>query len=101
MKTVLLAAIILVSTSSLFAEDRESCPSGTEDMMNYFTMAYPNRLTHHMGPGNANPVYTDVTPDLGSSFATTGRFLWIKSSLGFPWDIKVYDPHYIYDRTTG
>src|SRR5215469_7116122 len=100
-KTVLLAAIILVSTSSLFAEDRESCPSGTEDMMNYFTMAYPNRLTHHMGPGNANPVYTDVTPDLGSSFATIGRFLWIKSSVGFPWDIKVYDPHYIYDRTTG
>jgi len=107
-KIVLLAALVLVSTSSLFAEtsslfaeDRESCPSGTEDMMNYFTMAYPNRLTHHMGPGNANPVYTDVTPDLGSSFATTGRFLWIKSSLGFPWDIKVYDPHYIYDRTTG
>jgi len=69
-------------------------------MMNYFTMAYPNRLTNHMGPGNANPIYTTVTPDLGSSFATTGQFLWVKSSVGFPWDIKVYDSKYIYDRTT-
>jgi len=69
-------------------------------MMNYFTMAYPNRLTNHMGPGNANPIYTTVTPDLGSSFATTGQFLWVKSSVGFPWDIKVYDSDYIYDRTT-
>lgn len=101
MRIVLLAAFILVSTSTLFAQERESCPKGTEDMMNYFTMAYPNRLTHHMGPGNANPVYTDITPDLGSSFAKTGRFLWIKSSVGFPWDVKVYDPHYIYDRSTG
>lgn len=101
MKTVLLAALVLVSSSSLLAQERESCPTGTEDMLNYFTMAYPNRLDHYMGPGNANPVYTNVTPDLGSNFATTGQFLWIKSSLGFPWDIKVYDPHYIYDRATG
>jgi hypothetical protein len=69
-------------------------------MLNYFTMAYPNRLAHYMGPGNANPIYTTVTPDLGSSFATTGQFLWIKSSVGFPWDIRVYDSNYIYDRTT-
>ena len=101
MKTILLAALVLVSGSSLYAQERESCPAGTEDMLNYFTMAYPNRLTHHMGPGNANPIYTDITPDLGSNFATTGRLIWIKSSLGFPWDIKVYDTHFIYDRSTG
>jgi hypothetical protein len=100
-KTILLAALLLISASSLFAQERESCPTGTEDMLNYFTMAYPNRLTHHMGPGNANPVYTNITPDLGSNFATTGRFIWIKSSQGFPWDIKAYDTHYIYDRSTG
>jgi len=69
-------------------------------MMNYFTMAYPNRLASYMGPGNANPIYTTITPDLGSSFAITGQFLWTKSAVGFPWDIKVYDSNYIYDRTT-
>ena len=100
MKTVLLIALSLVSCSSLFAQNRETCPTGFEDMMNYFTMAYPNRLTNYMGPGNANPIYTTITPDLGSSFAITGQYLWIKSSVGYPWDIKVYDNNYIYDRTT-
>lgn len=100
MKPVLLAALIFVSCSSLFAQNRETCPSGNEDMMNYFTMAYPNRLANYMGPGNANPIYTTITPDLGSSFATTGQFLWTKSAVGYPWDIKVYDSNYIYDRTT-
>ena len=100
MKTVLLVALALVSGSSLFAQNPETCPKGTEDMMNYFTMAYPNRLTNYMGPGNANPIYTTITPDLGSSFATIGQYLWIKSSVGYPWDIKVYDSNYIYDRTT-
>lgn len=100
MKTVLLVALALVSCSSLFAQNPETCPSGTEDMMNYFTMAYPNRLANYMGPGNSNPIYTSITPDLGSSFATIGQFLWVKSSVGYPWDIKVYDSNYIYDRTT-
>jgi hypothetical protein len=100
MKTILLAVSVLVSCAGLFAQQRESCPTGTEDMMNYFTMAYPNRLTNFMGPGNANPIYTSITPDLGSSFATSGQFLWIKSSVGYPWDINVFDSNYIYDRTT-
>ena len=100
MKTVLLVALALVSCSSLFAQSQETCPTGFEDMMNYFTMAYPNRLANYMGPGNANPIYTTITPDLGSNFATTGEFLWVKSSVGYPWDIKVYDSNYVYDRTT-
>lgn len=100
MKTVVLVALVLVSCPILFAQQGESCPAGTEDMMNYFTMAYPNRLASFMGPGNANPIYTTVTPDLGSNFAITGQFLWVKSSLGYPWDVKVYDANYVYDRTT-
>lgn len=100
MRTVLLAALALVSGSSLFAQNQQSCPAGTEDMMNYFTMGYPNRLANYMGPGNANPIYTTITPDLGSNFATLGQFLWIKSSLGYPWDVKVFDSNYIYDRST-
>jgi hypothetical protein len=69
-------------------------------MLNYFTMAYPNRLDHFMGPGNANPIYTDISPDLGANFATSGRFLWTKSSVGYPWDIKTFDSNFVYDRTT-
>lgn len=68
--------------------------------MNYFVMGYPNRLNNYMGPGNANPIYTTITPDLGSSFATSGQFDWTKSSVGYPWDIKTFDSNYIYDRTT-
>ncbi len=69
-------------------------------MMNYFVMGYPNRLNHYMGPGNANPIYSTISPDLGTNFATNGEFEWTKSSVGYPWDIKVFDSNYIYDRTT-
>lgn len=69
-------------------------------MMNYFTMGYPNRLDNYMGPGNANPIYTSIVPDLGTSFATSGYFLWTKSSIGYPWDIKSFDRTYVYDRST-
>jgi hypothetical protein len=69
-------------------------------MLKYFTMGYYNRLDHYMGPGNANPIYTVISPDLGATFATTGRFLWLKSAAGYPWDIKAFDSNYIYDRTT-
>ena len=77
-----------------------SCPSGTEDMLNYFLMAYPNRVDHHMGPGNANPIYSLVVPDLGTGFAPQGYFLWLKSVSGFPWDVKAFDTNYVYDRAT-
>lgn len=68
--------------------------------MNYFTMNYPNRVDHYMAPGNANPVYTAIVPELTSSFASQGYFLWIKSPAGYPWDVKAFDGNYIYDRTT-
>jgi hypothetical protein len=99
LKHILLAMLGMVFCAPLCAQT-ESCPVGTEDMMNYFTMSYPNRLTNYMGPGNANPIYTDIVPDLGANFATTGYFLWTKSSSGYPWDIKTFDQKYIYDRTT-
>ena len=100
MKLILAAAFCLLAYSRLFSQTRESCPSGTEDMLHYFTMGYPNRLSHFMGPGNANPIYTDITPDLGSNFATSGRFFWTKSSIGYPWDIKTFNSNYVKDRTT-
>ncbi|MBV8050635.1 MAG: hypothetical protein JOZ80_05570 [Acidobacteriaceae bacterium] len=77
-----------------------SCPSGTEDMMNYFSMGSPTRKTKFMGPGNANPIYTTVVPDYGASYAKTGYLVWTKSSARYPWDVKTFDQNYIYDRTT-
>ena len=100
MKSLTLVLLVLLACPALFAQAIQSCPSATEDMMNYFVMGYPNRLSQYMGPGNANPIYTSITPDLGSSFATSGEFEWIKSSIGYPWDIKTFDSNYIYDRTT-
>jgi hypothetical protein len=100
LKSFFIALLALLASPSVFAQTTQSCPTGTEDMMNYFVMGYPNRLNNYMGPGNANPIYTNITPDLGSKFATSGQFEWIKSSVGYPWDIKTFDSNYIYDRTT-
>jgi hypothetical protein len=70
-------------------------------MMNYFVMAYPNRVDQHMAPGNANPIYNSIVPDYANSaYAGTGYFLWTKSQNGYPWDVKVFDSYYIYDRST-
>lgn len=77
-----------------------TCPSGTEDMLEYFVMGYPNRSTHYMGPGNANPIYFTIVPELETKFATSGYFVWVKGSDGYPWDVKTFDENYIYDRTT-
>lgn len=68
--------------------------------MNYFTMGDPARLNYFMAPGNANPIYTSIFPDLGANFAATGYFVWTKSSIGYPWDIKYFDQNFVYDRTT-
>ena len=100
MKPCLFALVVFLSCPALFGQT-ESCPSGTEDMLNYFTMAYPNRLQNHMGPGNANPIYTVFEgTDPGTSFTTTGEFFWLKSAQGYPWDIKTFDSSYVYDRAT-
>lgn len=77
-----------------------SCPSGTEDMLNYFVMGYPNRVSNFMGPGNANPVYSSISPDYLDAFAQTGYFVWAKGVNGYPWDVKSFDTRYVYDRTT-
>src|SRR6266478_4212914 len=77
-----------------------SCPAGTEDMLNYFVMNYPDRADYHMGPGNANPIYSAIFPDNGLSFATTGYFVWTKGANGYPWDVKTFDQNFVYDRST-
>jgi hypothetical protein len=77
-----------------------SCPIGTEDMLNYFVMAHPNRAANFMGPGNSNPIYSSISPDYLDAFAETGYFVWIKNANGYPWDVKSFDTQYVYDRST-
>lgn len=69
-------------------------------MLNYFVMGYPDRVDHYMGPGNANPIYSSITPELQNSFAQQGYFVWTKGASGYPWDVKTFDANYIYDRST-
>ena len=100
MKQIFLVCVFVALASLGSFAQTFSCPSGTEDMLQYFAMGYPNHLSNYMGPGNANPIYTTIVPDLGTSFAASGYFVWTKSSIGYPWDIKGFDKNYVYDRTT-
>jgi len=70
-------------------------------MLNYFVMAYPNRVDQHMAPGNANPIYSSIVPDYANNnYGSSGYFIWTKSPNGYPWDVKTFDYNYIYDRST-
>jgi len=88
------ACICLVLAGSAGAQTF-SCPAGTEDMLNYFVMNYPDRADYHMGPGNANPIYSAIFPDNGLSFATTGYLLDILSGPKARMDIRGMSRHSI------
>ena len=94
------AGVFVLALSTLAGAQTFTCPSGTEDVLNYFVMGYPNRVDHYMGPGNANPIYSSISPELLSAFATQGYFVWTKSVSGYPWDVKTFDTNYVYDRST-
>jgi hypothetical protein len=98
-KTIFFLAAILGLAGAATAQ-AFSCPSGTEDMLNYFVMGYPNRLDRYMGPGKVNPIYSSINPELQSVFAAQGYFVWTKSVNGYPWDVKTFDSNYVYDRST-
>lgn len=95
------ALLVFCALASMCASAQNfTCPAGTEDMMNYFLMSYPDRIDKHMGPGNANPAYSVIIPEYGSMYPAQGLFLWIKSVKGYPWDVKTFDQNFIYDRAT-
>jgi hypothetical protein len=77
---------VLASPIRALAESTINCPSGTYDMLDWMTMDSDLRSTFHL-EGTSNPVYTVVEP---------GRFLWVKSGLGYPWDVQLYDDNFIY-----
>ncbi len=63
-----------------------NCPTGMYDMLDWMTMDSSLRSTYHL-QGTSNPLYTVMG---------AGKFYWVKSGLGYPWDIQLYDSQYIY-----
>jgi hypothetical protein len=101
MKPVLcLFVLTLVISATTQAQQPFQCSKGTEDMLSYFVMSYPSRSDHYMGPGNANPIYTTIDPEIQTGYAPEGTFYWVKSLNGYPWDVNTFDWNYIYHRAT-
>jgi hypothetical protein len=63
-----------------------SCPAGQYDMLDWATLDPDLASGYHL-EGNANPLYTVVQD---------GKFYWIKSASGYPWDIQLTDQNNIY-----
>lgn len=80
-----LISFSLVATPAQ-AEKTMTCPDGTYDMLDWFTLDSNLRGSYHM-TGSANALYTNM----GS-----GKFYWTKGGNGSPWDIQLYDSKYIY-----
>jgi hypothetical protein len=74
------------TATSAQAATASTCPAGTYDMLSWMTLAPSLRADYHMA-GNANPLFTNMAP---------GKFYWTKGANGSPWDIQLYDNHYIY-----
>jgi len=74
-----------------------SCPAGQDDMMTYFAMNQQQRQQQFMN-GQPNPIYTEVFPNL--DFSPTGYWFWLKSADAHGFDVKAFDPNYIYIRST-
>jgi hypothetical protein len=74
-----------------------SCPSGQEDVMQYFAMSRQTRQTQFMS-GQPNPIYTEVFPD--QDFARSGYWFWLKSASAHGFDVKSFDQNYVYMRST-
>jgi hypothetical protein len=68
------------------AESTISCPPGMYDMLDWMTLDSDLRSTYHL-EGTSNPIYTLIA---------SGKFYWVKSGLGYPWDINLFDNNYIY-----
>ena len=60
-------------------------------------MKMQDRGTQFMN-GQPNPIYTEVFPN--EDFAATGYWFWLKSSSAHGFDVKAFDPNYIYIRST-
>jgi hypothetical protein len=82
------AAVIsfLMTCGGMQAQSTANCPAGTYDMLDWMTMDSSLRGSNHLA-GTANPLYTTMA---------SNKFYWTKGVKGYPWDIQLYDSHYIY-----
>jgi hypothetical protein len=88
--------LLLLVPASLTAEEF-SCPAGQADVMKYFVMNKSRRASQFLD-GRPNPIYTAVFPD--NDFASTGYWFWLKSPKAHGFDVKSFDPKYVYMRST-
>lgn len=65
--------------------------------MKYFAMSKQSRQTQFMN-GLPNPIYTEMFPD--QDFAASGYWFWLKSQNAHGFDVKAFDPTYVYIRST-
>src|SRR6266404_2766398 len=61
----------------------QMCPPGSVDMLAYVAPWY----------GSLNGHYNVVYP-------ATGKFYWVKSNTGYPWDVDQFDRNFIYQSIT-
>ena len=87
---------VLVLASSSWAQ-AFSCPAGQIDVMKYFAMDQQKRPNQFMA-GSPNPIYTEVYPN--QDFAASGYWFWLKSPSADGFDVKAFDQHYVYMRST-
>jgi hypothetical protein len=74
-----------------------SCPSGEEDVMQYFVLSKQQRDSEFMN-GQPNPLYTEVFPD--QDFTAGGYWFWLKSTSAHGFDVDAFDKNYVYLRST-
>lgn len=86
----------LILSGTLLAQGF-SCPAGQTDVMKYFVMAESLRANQYMS-GTSNPIYTEVFPN--KDFSETGYWFWLKSETANGFDVKTFDGHYVYMRST-
>ena len=83
--------------SQVTASAAFTCAPGQTDMMTYFVMNQQHRAQQFMS-GQTTSIYTEVFPNL--DFASTGYWFWLKSPEAHGFDVKAFDPNYIYIRST-
>jgi hypothetical protein len=93
---IFLILLLAVFPCALKAQEF-TCPAGEADTMKYFVMSAESRADHFMN-GQPNPIYTEVFPD--TDFAASGYWFWLKSSSAHGFDVKSFDEHYVYMRST-
>jgi hypothetical protein len=92
MKLSLVLTSAMLAVCSLLGQTARAQSASTDqapvlyDMLDWMTMRPDLSYAHHM-TGSANPIYTH---------RESNRFYWTKTAQGYPWDIQLFDNHYIY-----